>query len=153
MIKLGDRDTWNKEKFKVRSHDLMNNDIFIYLQHVKPSMKKFWATVWKDFVIKILFKIVLAKHSFYSANLPKRQEQLYWSKTFYIKFSSNICHLKYLKLSKCQSLSVKYEKSSPYKSCCNLEKNKSPGLHTWSMHLQKEELKGDSSKNTLSGVT
>ena len=86
LIKLGNCDNWIKEKFKVRSHDLMNDDIFISLPHVKRTMKNFWATVWKDFVIRMLFKIVLTKHSFDSANLPKRQDQLYWSETFYMKF-------------------------------------------------------------------
>ena len=92
LVKLGNCDTWNKEKFKVRSYDLMNDDIFISLPHVKRTTKNFWATVWKYFVIRILFKIVLTKHSFDSANLPKRQDQLYWSEIFYMKFSfsSNI---------------------------------------------------------------
>ena len=59
LIKLGNRDTWNKEKFKVRSPDLMNDDIFISLPHVKRTMNYFWATVWKYFLIRMLFKIVL----------------------------------------------------------------------------------------------
>ena len=145
MVKLGNLDTWNKKRFRLRPHDLMNYDIFISLPHVKRTMKNFWAPVWKDFVINMLFKIVLTKHSLEPNNLPKRQDQLYWSKTFYINlsFSSNIymfvtwniSKLPALKVNFYKSLSVKYEKSLPCKSCRNLEENTTCGLHTWNMHL------------------
>ena len=100
MIKLGNCDTWNKEKFRFRSCDLMNDDIFISLLHVKRMMKNFWATVWKYFVINMLFKIVLTKHSFCQPSKKATPTILEWNflheTVIFFKYS-HFCHLKYLK--------------------------------------------------------